>query len=100
MGGPGSTRWREHRCQATPSFPLGRCPRIDPAHPQPRYRAPSLNRGVILPTSRGVQIKPIEIRQLEVVGAELDAEHERRHALTPMKSDGASPSRRRSRNRT
>ena len=79
---------------------MGRCPRIDTAHPNLDTGAPSLNRGVILPTSRGVQIKPIEIRQLEVVGAELDAEHERRHALTPMKSDGASPSRKRSRNRT
>jgi putative transposase len=49
---------------------------------------------------RGVQIKPFELKQLEAVGQELDAEYERRHAPVRTKSEGASPSRKSSRNRT
>jgi transposase-like protein len=49
---------------------------------------------------RGIQIKPFETKQLEAVAAELDAEHRRRHEPTRTKSEGASPSRTSSRNRT
>ncbi len=49
---------------------------------------------------RGVQIKPFEIKQLEAVGKELDAEYERRHEPMSTKSEGASHSRKSSRNRT
>jgi hypothetical protein len=49
---------------------------------------------------RGVQIKPFEIKQLEAIGKELDADYERRHEPAITKSEGASPSRKSSRNRT
>lgn len=49
---------------------------------------------------RGIQIKPFEMKQLEALGAELDAEHRRRHEPTKTKSEGVSPSRKSSRNRT
>jgi len=53
-------------------------------------------------TWRGVVVNPFELKQLEAVGAELDAEHARRHAPieTKTKSEGASPSRKSSKNRT
>jgi putative transposase len=53
-------------------------------------------------TWRGVQVNPFELKQLEAVGAELDAEHERRHAPmeTKTKSEGVSPFRKSSKNRT
>jgi transposase-like protein len=49
---------------------------------------------------RGIQMKPLEAKQLEVIRAELDAEHERRHAVTNAPSEGVSPSRISSKNRT
>ena len=49
---------------------------------------------------RGIQMKPLEVKQLEVIRAELDAEHERRHAATRSMSEGVSPSRISSKNRT
>ena len=49
---------------------------------------------------RGIQIKPFETKQLQAIGAELDAEHRRRHAPTQLKSEGVSPSRKSSKNRT
>ncbi len=49
---------------------------------------------------RGIQIKSFETKQLEAVGAEFDAEHQRRHAPTKTRSEAVSPSRNSSRNRT
>ena len=49
---------------------------------------------------RGIQVKPFETKQLEAVGSELDAEHRRRHEPTRTKSEGVSPSRKSSKNRT
>ena len=53
-------------------------------------------------TWRGVLVNPFELEQLGAIGAELDAEHARR--LAPMhaktKSEGVSPSRKSSKNRT
>ena len=49
---------------------------------------------------RGIQIKPFETKQLEAVGAELDADHRRRHEPTKTPSEGVSPSRKSSKNRT
>ena len=49
---------------------------------------------------RGIQIKPFETKQLEAVGADLDAEHRRRHEPTKTKSEDVSPSRKSRRNRT
>jgi len=49
---------------------------------------------------RGIQMKPFEVKQLEAIGAELDAEHKRRHVPAKTTSEGASPSRNSSRNRT
>jgi len=49
---------------------------------------------------RGVQIKPFELKQLEAVGKELDAEYQRRHEPVNTRSEGASPSRKSSKNRT
>jgi transposase-like protein len=49
---------------------------------------------------RGVQVKPFEVKQLEAVGRELDTEYERRHEPAITKSEGASPSRKSSGNRT
>ena len=51
-------------------------------------------------TWRGIQVKPFETKQLEAVGAELDTEHRRRHNPTRTKSEGVSPSRKSSKNRT
>ncbi len=47
---------------------------------------------------RGIQIKPFEAKQLQAVGDELDQEFRDRHSLT--KSEGASPSKQSTRNRT
>jgi len=49
---------------------------------------------------RGIQIKPLEVKQLEVIRADLDAEHERRHTIIKSTSEGVSPSRISSKNRT
>lgn len=49
---------------------------------------------------RGIQIKPFEIKQLEAIGEELDAEHKRRHEPAKGSSEVASLSRKSSRNRT
>ncbi len=51
---------------------------------------------------RGVLVNPFELKQLEAIGAELDAEHERRHAPmnTKAKSEAVSPSRKSSKIRT
>ena len=49
---------------------------------------------------RGVHIKPLELKQLEMIRAELDAEHERRHAPAVKRSQAAAPSRKSSKNRT
>jgi transposase-like protein len=48
---------------------------------------------------RGIQMKPFETKQLEAMREELDAEHRRRHELR-VTSEGASPSRISSKNRT
>jgi len=49
---------------------------------------------------RGIQMKPFEVKQLEAMKEELDAEHRRRHELVKTSSEGASPSRISSKNRT
>jgi transposase-like protein len=49
---------------------------------------------------RGIQVKPFETRQLHAVAEELDVEYRRRHEPTRTKSEGVSPSRNSSRNRT
>jgi transposase-like protein len=49
---------------------------------------------------RGIQVKPYETKQLEAVGAELDAEYRHRHEPASTKSEGVSPSRGSSKNRT
>jgi len=49
---------------------------------------------------RGIQIKPFEVKQLEAMKEELDAEHQRRHEPPRAPSEGASPSRISSKNRT
>jgi hypothetical protein len=49
---------------------------------------------------RGIQMKPLEVKQLEAIRVELDAEHERRHAVTRSTSEDVSPSRISSKNRT
>ena len=53
-------------------------------------------------TWRGVLVNSFELKQLEAVGAELDAEHARRHAPieTKTKSEGVSSFRKSSKNRT
>jgi hypothetical protein len=48
----------------------------------------------------GIQVKRFETKQLEAIGAKLDAEHPRRHEPTKTQSGGASSSRNSSRNRT
>jgi transposase-like protein len=49
---------------------------------------------------RGVQMKPFEVKQLEAMKEELDAEHRHRHEPPRVTSEGASPSRIPSKNRT
>ena len=49
---------------------------------------------------RGIQMKPFEAKQLEAMKEELDAEHRRRHEPLKTLSEGASPSRISSKNRT
>ena len=49
---------------------------------------------------RGVQMKPLEVKQLDAIRAELEAAHDRRHAVTRTMSEGASPSRISSKTRT
>ena len=49
---------------------------------------------------RGIQMKPLELKQLEAIRAELDGEHDRRHAAVKPMSEGASPSRISSKHRT
>jgi transposase-like protein len=49
---------------------------------------------------RGIQMKPFEAKQLEAMKEELDAEHRRRHEPPRATSEGASPSRISSKNRT
>jgi len=49
---------------------------------------------------RGIQMKPFEVKQLEAMKEELDAGHRRRHEPLKTSSDGASPSRISSKNRT
>jgi len=49
---------------------------------------------------RGIQMKPFETKQLEAVREELEAEHRRRHDRTTAPSEGVSPSRISSKNRT
>ena len=49
---------------------------------------------------RGIQMKPFELKQLEVVGEELEVEHRRRHEPAKTTSEGVSPSRTSSKNRT
>ena len=49
---------------------------------------------------RGIQMTLFEVKQLEVMKEELDAEHQRRHEPPKSSSEGASPSRISSKNRT
>jgi putative transposase len=49
---------------------------------------------------RGIQMKPFEVKQLEAMKEELDAEHRQRHEPPRVPSEGASPSRISSKNRT
>jgi putative transposase len=49
---------------------------------------------------RGVQIKPLERKQLQAVGEELDAEFRKAHEQPPAKIEVVSPSRKSSKNRT
>ena len=39
----------------------------------------------------GVEVEPFELEQLEAVGRELDAEHERRYEVARTKSERARP---------
>jgi transposase-like protein len=49
---------------------------------------------------RGIQMKPFEVKQLEAMKEDLDAEHRRRHQPLKTLSEAASPSRISSKNRT
>ena len=49
---------------------------------------------------RGIQVKEFETKQLMAIGEELDAAHQRRNAPVVTMSEGASPSRKSSKNRT
>ena len=49
---------------------------------------------------RGIVVKPLERRQLQVVGEELDAEYRKAHEPTAAKIEEVSPSRKSSKNRT
>jgi len=49
---------------------------------------------------RGIETKPFEVKQIEAMKEELDAEHRRRHEPLETLSDGASPPRSSSKNRT
>ena len=47
-----------------------------------------------------LDLKPLEVKQLEAIRAELDAEHNRLHVATRTTSEGVSPSRISSKHRT
>jgi hypothetical protein len=49
---------------------------------------------------REIQMKPFEVKQLEAMKEELDAEHRRRHEPLRTPAEAASPSRISSKNRT
>lgn len=49
---------------------------------------------------RGIVVKPLERKQLQVVGEELDAEYRKAHEPAIAKTEEASPSRKSSKNRT